>query len=202
MYRSIVRWRVQKLFAEANRGNFQAIIDALAPTFVYRFIGDTPLGGTRTTKAAMRAWFERIYRLVPDAQLVPQTVLVEGMPWNTQVMTYVKFRGTLPADGGTPGMPYENEVMQLMQLRWGRIVSVLTLEDTLRFAAILPALAAAGITDANAAPITDAPTSGSHSGDPHYRPAPSANRPSRSRSVWRRAGRRSAHGARPWWWAS
>jgi hypothetical protein len=33
-------------------------------------------------------------------------------------MTYVKFRGTLPPDGGTPGAPYENEVMQLMHLRW------------------------------------------------------------------------------------
>jgi ketosteroid isomerase-like protein len=157
MYRSIVRWRVRKLFAEANRGNFQAIIDALAPSFVYRFIGDTPLGGTRTTKAAMRAWFERVYRLVPGAQLVPQMIVVEGAPWNTRVMTYVKFRGTLPPDGGAPGAPYENEVMQLMHLRWGRIVSVLTIEDTLRFASILPVLAAAGIADATAAPITDLP---------------------------------------------
>jgi hypothetical protein len=24
-----------------------------------------------------------------------KTIVVEGMPWNTKVMTYVKFRGTL-----------------------------------------------------------------------------------------------------------
>jgi hypothetical protein len=34
-------------------------------------------------------------------------------------------------------------------------LSVLTIEDTQRFIAILPALAAAGIEDASAAPITD-----------------------------------------------
>ena len=155
MYRSIVRWRVRSLFAEANRGNWQAIIDQLSTRFIYRFIGDTPLGGTRTTRPAMQAWFKRIYRLVPDAQLIPQTIVVEGPPWNTRVMTYVKFCGTLPPVAGAQGTPYENEVMQLMCLRWGRIASVTTLEDTQRFVAILPALAAAGIADATAAPIAD-----------------------------------------------
>jgi ketosteroid isomerase-like protein len=155
MYKTIVRWRVRSLFAEANRGNWQAIIDTLSPTFVYRFVGDTPLGGTRTTKPAMQAWFQRIYRLVPDAQLHPQTIVVEGMPWNTRVMTYVKFQGTMPPVGNAAGAPYENDVMQLMLLKWGRITSVLTIEDTQRFVNILPALAAAGIADATAAPITD-----------------------------------------------
>jgi ketosteroid isomerase-like protein len=156
MYKSIVRWRVRSLFAQANRGNWQAIVDSLSPKFVYRFIGDTPLGGTRTTKPAMQAWFKRVYRLVPDAQFDPQMVVVEGAPWNTRVMTYVKFRGTVPASSGVASKPYENEVMQLMRLRWGRITSVTTLEDTQRFVAILPALAAAGIADATAAPIADA----------------------------------------------
>jgi ketosteroid isomerase-like protein len=156
MYRTIVRRRVRALFAEANRGNWQAVIDALAVRFVYRFVGDTPLGGTRTTTAAMQDWFRRIYRLVPDAKLYPQMILVEGPPWNTRVMTYVMFQGTLPAQPGELAKPYENEVMQLMQIKWGRIASVLTLEDTQRFVNILPVLAAAGIKDATAAPITDA----------------------------------------------
>jgi ketosteroid isomerase-like protein len=155
MYRSIVRWRVRSLFAEANRGNWQAIIDALSPNFVYRFVGDTPLGGTRTTKPAMQSWFRRIYQLFPDAKLHPQVIVVEGAPWNTRVMTYVKFKGTLPAVSGAPGSAYENEVMQLLHLKWGRIQSVLTLEDTQRFVAVLPVLAAAGIASATAAPITD-----------------------------------------------
>jgi ketosteroid isomerase-like protein len=155
MYKTIVKHRIRHLFTEANRGNFQAIIDSLGPVFTYRFIGDTPLGGTRTRKASMRAWFERIYRLVPDAKLVPQQIVVDGYPWCTHIMTYVKFQGSLPGSNGAQGALYENEVMQLMQLRWGRITSVLTIEDTLRFDRILPLLAAAGISDATAAPITD-----------------------------------------------
>jgi ketosteroid isomerase-like protein len=157
MYRSSVRWRVRSLFEQANKGNWQAIIESLSPNFVYRFIGDTPLGGTRTTKAAMRAWFERIYRLVPDAQFRPQMIVVEGAPWNTGVMTFVTFGATLPASPHSPSerAPYENEVMQVIQLKWGRITSVITLEDTQRFVAILPGLAAIGIAEATSKPITD-----------------------------------------------
>jgi ketosteroid isomerase-like protein len=157
MHHAIVKRRVRFLFAEANRGNWQAVIDALGSRFIYRFVGDTPLGGTRTTRHAMQEWFRRIYRLVPDAQLHPQTIVVDGFPWDTRVMTYVKFRGTLPATSAEADAPYENEVMQLMKIRWGRITSVLTLEDTQRFVNILPLLASAGIADATAAPINDQP---------------------------------------------
>jgi ketosteroid isomerase-like protein len=155
MYKTIVRRRIIGLFAKANAGNWQAIIDALSDNFTYRFVGDTPLGGTRSKKTSMQAWFQRIYILVPDAKLVPQRVVVEGWPWNTHVMTYVKFRGTLPPVNGAKGAPYENEVMQLMNLKWGKVHSVLTIEDTQRFVNILPLLSEAGIAEANAAPIND-----------------------------------------------
>jgi ketosteroid isomerase-like protein len=155
MYRSIVRWRVNGLFNQVNCGNWQAVIDTLSENFIYTFVGNTPLGGTRTTKPAMQAWFQRIYRLVPDAKLRPQMIVVEGTPWNTRVMTYVKFRGTLPKVSNAPAKSYENEVMQLMRLKWGKIISVITIEDTQRFVDILPALSAAGINDATAPPITD-----------------------------------------------
>jgi ketosteroid isomerase-like protein len=102
----------------------------------------------------MRRWFKRLYRLFPDSQFAPERIVVEGPPWNTRIMTYVKIRGTAPSTQGTPA-PYENEFMQAMILRWGKITSVLTLEDTQRFVEALPRLAAAGIADATASPITD-----------------------------------------------
>jgi ketosteroid isomerase-like protein len=155
IYRAIVRHQVRTLFAKANAGDWGAIVDGLAPTFSYRFIGDTPLGGTRTTDKAMRLWFERLYRLFPGSQFAPQNIVVEGPPWNTRIMTYVKIAGTVPTDDkGT--RTYENEFMQRMVLRWGKITSVVTLEDTQRFVNILPTLIAAGIDDANGMPITDA----------------------------------------------
>jgi ketosteroid isomerase-like protein len=156
MYKMIVRAKLRRLYAGVATGNWQPIVDNFADDFAYTFIGDTPLGGTRRTKAAMAAWWTRILTLCPGATLTPQRILVEGWPWHTTVMTYVHFNAVIPGPGGVGRVPYQNEVMQMMTLRWGRIASVLTIEDTQRFARILPDLAAAGIADATAAPIRDA----------------------------------------------
>lgn len=156
MYRTIVKRRVLSLFAQANQGDWAAVVDALAPRFSYRFVGDTPLGGTRTTHAAMRLWWQRLYRLFPGAQFVPQSVVVQGPPWATTIMTHVRILGTAPTASDRSARPYENEFMQKMTLRWGKITEVVTLEDTQRFVNVLPALAAAGIADATQAPIADA----------------------------------------------
>jgi ketosteroid isomerase-like protein len=157
IYKAIVRRQVRSLFNEANAGNWNAIVDGLAPSFTYTFVGDTPLGGTRTTHEAMRRWFTRLYRLFPGSQFVPQAIVVEGPPWNTNIMTYVKIRGQVPVAGIARGATraYENEFMQRMVLRWGKITSVVTLEDTQRFVELLPTLAAAGIADATEPPIAD-----------------------------------------------
>lgn len=103
----------------------------------------------------MQQWFERLYRLFPGAQFHPHTVVVQGPPWRTTVMTHVTIRGTAPDTFGNTH-PYENELMQRMTLAWGRITSVVTLEDTQRFANILPALAASGVLGATQPPIQDA----------------------------------------------
>ena len=159
MYHAIIRRRVESLFRRANSGDWEAIVDSLAPSFSYRFIGETPLGGTRTTHAAMRLWWQRLYRLFPGAVFEPETIVAQGPPWRTTVMTHVRIRGTVPTHippGGTAGTrPYENEFMQCMSIRWGKVTSVTTLEDTQRFVGILPVLVASGITDAAAAPIVD-----------------------------------------------
>jgi ketosteroid isomerase-like protein len=154
IYRTIVRRQVLSLFQQANEGNWEAIVEGLAPTFSYRFVGDTPLGGTRNVHGAMRLWFERLYRLFPGAKFVPQTVVVEGAPWRTRIMTYVLIRGDVPDEGGGT-RAYENEFMQCMVLRWGKITSVVTIEDTQRFVELLPRLAAVGVADATAPAITD-----------------------------------------------
>jgi ketosteroid isomerase-like protein len=154
VYRSIVRRRVLSIFAAANKGNWQLMVDELANPFVYRFIGETPLGGVRKSKEAMGRFWERMYRLFPGFQFIPQTIVVEGPPWKTKVMTYVKIVGTVPGNDSRPE-PYENEFMQLLTIKWGKITSVTTIEDTLRFHKVLPHLTAAGIKDASEGPIRD-----------------------------------------------
>jgi ketosteroid isomerase-like protein len=155
MYKAIVRAKLRRLFAGASRGQWQPIVEGFADDFSYRFVGNTPLGGTRTTRLAMQAWWTRLLILFPGAQFLPQEILIEGPPWNTRVMTHMLFRATVPGVNGGPAAPYENEVMQLMRLRWGRITSIVTVEDTQKFVNVLPLLAQAGVQEANAAPITD-----------------------------------------------
>lgn len=153
IYRAIVRQRIRSIFDNANKGDFTTMIDSLHDQFIYRFVGETPLGGERTSKPKMKIWWERLYRLFPGAKFHPQAILVEGAPWGTKVMTYVKIRGTVPDESGVGVVPYENEFMQLIDLKWGKVTSVTTLEDTQRFVNILPRLASSGIADATAAPI-------------------------------------------------
>jgi ketosteroid isomerase-like protein len=152
VYKSIIKGRVRAILAAANKGDSSVMINALHPRFEYRFVGETPLGGTRTTRSAMQAWWKRLYTLFPGLQFEPQEIVVEGPPWNTSVMTYIKFKAKTPDLQGHL-QDYENEFMQLLTIKWGKITRVLTLEDTQRFAASLPSLIAAGITEASAAPI-------------------------------------------------
>jgi ketosteroid isomerase-like protein len=168
MYKMIVRARLRSLFRRASMGDWQPIVDELADTFRYQFVGDSPLGGVRTKHSSMEAWFRRLMVLFPGARFDLRDVMVAGPPWNTRVMTYFKFRATVPGDSDGGQVPYENEVMQAMTLRWGRITEVLTLEDTQRFVNMLPRLAAAGIAEATAAPITDIPE------QPRLEPVPAA----------------------------
>ena len=65
MYRSIVARKLRHVFARLGEGDFQPMLDSLAPGFWYRFEGDTPLGGVRRSRDEMRLWWERMYRLFP-----------------------------------------------------------------------------------------------------------------------------------------
>jgi hypothetical protein len=62
-----MRRQVRELFARLSRGDYEHVLSRMAPSgFEHTFAGDHPLGGTRHTPAAMRAWLERFYRLPPD----------------------------------------------------------------------------------------------------------------------------------------
>jgi ketosteroid isomerase-like protein len=77
-------------------------------------------------------------------------VLVAGWPWDTRVATAV----TVDV-AAVDGSRYQNVVHQFLRLRWGKITEVRTLEDTALLQKALDRLAAAGHSEAHAAPITD-----------------------------------------------
>ncbi|MBI2772826.1 MAG: nuclear transport factor 2 family protein [Burkholderiales bacterium] len=151
MYHAIVAHKVRAVFASISRGDAWPMIDSLAPRFVYRFEGDSPIGGVRNSRESMQLWWERMYRLFPGLSFVVRDVLVAGAPWNTRICTQLDFLMPLP-DGRT----YRNVVMQSMRMRWGRITEIHTLEDTQRCERLLRWQADMGKAEALAPPISDA----------------------------------------------
>jgi ketosteroid isomerase-like protein len=150
MYHRIVAMQVRKAFAEISAGNWEAMVAGMAPAFTYRFYGDHALSGERHTHDALRLWWERCFRLLPDTRFDVDDILVAGWPWNTRVATAVTVNV-----GVVDGSRYQNVVHQFLRIRWGKITEVRTLEDTAVLEKTLDRLAAAGYTEAHAAPITD-----------------------------------------------
>jgi ketosteroid isomerase-like protein len=64
MYHAIVRRRITAAFAGLSAGRIDAIMDELAPDAVHYFVGTHAFSGTRRTPATIRAWYERLLRLL------------------------------------------------------------------------------------------------------------------------------------------
>jgi len=148
MYHRIVAGRVRKTFEQISAGNWEPMVAGMAPSFTYRFYGDHALSGERRTHEALRRWWERCFRLLPDTGFDVQDVLVSGWPWNTRVGTAVTVHV-----GVVDGTRYANIVHQFLRIRWGKITEVRTLEDTAVLEKTLDRLAAAGYAEAHAEPI-------------------------------------------------
>lgn len=150
MFRMIARRRYRRAWQAMNAHDYQAVIRQFAPDFRVTFQGDTSLGGTRTTRAAMAAWFERLFRLLPDARFELRQVAVDGPPWNTRIAGLCTVRATTPL-----GEPYENVFVQFVRLRFGRISWYEVHEDSLRWWRLCQHLGSHGVAEAVAAPIAD-----------------------------------------------
>lgn len=153
MYHTIVRRKVHSTFAEISRGNWKPMVEGLAEPFEYVFHGEHALGGVRTTRGSMEAWWERIMRLLPGAKFEVLEVLVSGWPWRTRVAARVHITGDLPNHGR-----YENTMFQFLTIRWGMVSEIESLEDLQRLERALAAVASAGLVEAEAAPIDDRST--------------------------------------------
>ena len=150
MYHAIVRHRVRELFNAVNQGDAEPVLRRFARRFEHSFLGDHALGGSRRTPLASRQWYERLYRLLPDIRFDLTQISVSGGPWNTVVV--VEWDET---NSGTDGVRTYNHGIHVMQLRWGRATRLLICPDTIGLRVTLDRLAAAGNTEALAAPIVD-----------------------------------------------
>jgi ketosteroid isomerase-like protein len=150
MYHAIVRRRIHALFDAINRGDAEPVLTLFAPRFEHVFLGDHALGGSRTTLAATRRWYERLFRLLPDIHFDLKRVLVSGGPWNTLVS--IEWNET---NSGTDGVRTYATGIHVVHLRWGRATRLVICPDTVMLKATLERLAKAGNEEALAAPIVD-----------------------------------------------
>jgi ketosteroid isomerase-like protein len=125
MYVAIVRRIVRNGFRALSMGNYEQVLQQFHPQVVLSFAGSSPIGGEHHGIDAARAWFAQLFSLFPGVQFTVHDVIVQGWPWNTYVAT--RFSLTAPHSDGSP---YENEGMQFLRLRWGKVMEDRLYEDT------------------------------------------------------------------------
>lgn len=150
MYKTIVSRRARGMYSAFNRGDHRPLLDSFDHDFSYTFVGDDhPLAGTRRTRATMEAQLVRVLRLFPGINFTVREVVVNGMPWNTRIGIAIALRARLQ-----DGSPYENDIVQLLRMRWGRVTRVRTVIETARLTDAFQRLSAAGIAEATAPPVS------------------------------------------------
>jgi ketosteroid isomerase-like protein len=150
MYHWFVARKVRDTFAQISSGEWEPMIAGMATRFSYRFYGQSALSGERHTLEGLRLWWARSFRLLPSPTFQVDEVIVAGGPWATRIATRVRVQAELP-----DGSIYDNVFMQNLYMRWARITDIHTLEDTAALQHMLDRLAATGVAEAHADPITD-----------------------------------------------
>jgi ketosteroid isomerase-like protein len=149
MYRWIVARKIRDVFAAIGRRDIDAALKDARDDVHHIFPGDNAMGGERHSKDAMRRWFERVLYLLPEIQFEVKKVAVRGWPWNTVVLVEWRDFGR-----ARDGEAYENEGAHAIRLRWGKAEYIHAYLDTEAVTAVCDRLAAGGVEEAAAAPIT------------------------------------------------
>jgi ketosteroid isomerase-like protein len=149
MYKTIARRRVTATFEALSRGRWQDTVGDLADDVHHVFPGEHALGGERHSRDGMERWLERLYRLIPELHFEVKSVAVRGWPWDMRVAVQWRDWGRT-ADGEA----YENDGAHWMRLRRGKATEIHAYLDTQSLAESCERMAAAGIEEAAAPPIT------------------------------------------------
>lgn len=148
MYHSIVKRIARKNFERVNQKDFEGLLQACVPNIRHRFYGSHALSGERHDRDAVRRWFERLGRLAPGLTLTVQDVWVKGLPHDTTIILRWSARDML-----IDGSRYRNYGVNVLRMRWFKIVDIDAFEDSQAVAENLKLQAAHGVKEAAAAPI-------------------------------------------------
>ena len=148
MYHAMVKQKTRRVYQRLSAGDYESFLPSFSPKVRFHFLGDHALGGRLDDRDQVHRWFIRLFKIFPDLQLQPESIVVDGFPWDTRVATRFAVSAALP-DGGR----YVNKGMQFIRLRWGRVVEDLYYEDTQALSAALAEIAASGNQEADAPPL-------------------------------------------------
>jgi ketosteroid isomerase-like protein len=149
MYKAIARRKARATFEALSRGDWETAIEDVSPDVHHVFPGANAIGGERHSKEAMRRWFERLYRLIPDLHFEVKHIAVKGWPWD--MLVAVEW-----ADHGhaSDGEPYANEGAHWIRLQRGKATYIHAYLDTEKVTEICQRLAKEGVEEAAAEPIS------------------------------------------------
>jgi ketosteroid isomerase-like protein len=148
MYHALVRRKMRWVFDRLSAGDWDAVLPLFAEDVRHVLPGTTPVGGERTSRAAVASWFERWGRLFPSVRFEVQEIVSAGWPWSTWVAVDWTADVT-PASG----MPYRNSGSQWVHLRWGRVTYIKEHHDVALVAEACRQMVVDGVDEAAAAPI-------------------------------------------------
>jgi ketosteroid isomerase-like protein len=148
LYKAIVKKRIRQSFDDVNNHRWDELMQSITPGVHHRFGGDHAIGGERHDSDALRRWFERLARVLPNLHLEINDIWVTGWPWQT--MVFVQWDGTATLMNGGP---YSQHAVHVITLKWGKIHELDVFEDSQEVDRALKAQAAAGLDEALAEPI-------------------------------------------------
>ena len=149
MYKTIAKRKVRGAFASLSEGDHRSALSDTAEDVHHVFPGENAVGGERHSREAMGRWLERLGRLFPELEFDVKRVAVKGPPWDMKIAVEWTDRG-LCADG----VAYENEGAHWIRLVRGKAKEIHAYLDTGKVTAHCERMAAAGIDEAKAEPIT------------------------------------------------
>lgn len=149
MYKFVIRRKIHSAFAALSVGDAPSMLTAMHPQVHHTFPGDHALGGERSDRDDVAAWFERLFRLFPGLRFDIRALAVDGSPLNTVIGVEWTNTATL-----LDGSSYTNTGAHILRVRRGKIVSFHAyLHDGEAFSAALARLSAHGLAEADAPAI-------------------------------------------------
>lgn len=143
MYYSIVRSKIRKAFESVNKKDYAALMPGLAAKVRHSFAGDHSLGGVRSDRQHLLLWFQRLGIVIPNLRLSINKIYVRGLPHDTTAIAIRTAAATL-ANGDS----YCNRGVHIINIKWGKIVSLDVFEDSQAVAIALEKQVMCGVKEA------------------------------------------------------